>query len=208
MTDNDQKPSRTPSRDQVEKVAALLGAGATAGTALAAVAVAAGAGVVPVAVAAIAASTVITQGIAVFVRKRQQEQQESGVLKNVVAEWTMQLGAAVRGGGDDQSWLVPMDSEAVFAQLVGRPRRGLEAWPELNVSKRGEVLAVSLWLPDHTPTGTQVTAVVEGGLAPVRVALTVSENSDEGAVELVGVGTVPGLPDRPRIILQATSDEH
>lgn len=207
MTDNDQRPSKMPSRDQVEKVAALLGAGATAGTALAAVAVAAGAGVVPVAVAAIAASTVITQGIAVYVRKWQQEQQKSGVLKNVVAEWTTQLGAAVRGGDDNRSWLVPMDSEAVFVQMVGRPRRGLEAWPELKVSKRGHVLALSLWLPDHTPTGTQVTAVVEGGLASVRVALTVSENSGEDGVELVGVGTVPGLPDHPRIILQATRDE-
>ena len=122
-------------------------------------------------------------------------------LREALASWEADLGAGVRDAGD-QRWLSPVDDEETFRLLVGRPRRGVEAWPELSVSRTGEAVSLSVWLPSYAADEVRATAVLWFGPAPVSVELVVSADSDEDGVELVGTVTVIDAAGRPRVGLR------
>ncbi|MFI5546106.1 hypothetical protein ACIA6E_20290 [Streptomyces sp. NPDC051815] len=87
--------------------------------------------------------------------------------------WSLELcTSTVRATGTARRTVRSVEDAAFFSAVVGRPREGLEPWPEvvLGFDAEGPELTAMLALPSPPPDGVCVTAVVrwEGGAVEAR----------------------------------------
>ncbi|MBO3089477.1 hypothetical protein [Cellulomonas dongxiuzhuiae] len=84
---------------------------------------------------------------------------------------------------------LPLESEDLFRELLGRPRVETDGWPALTLTLDGHRLTVDLWLPaEPARPVTAARVVVPTSSGPVEVALTGID-----ALQVAGtVGFAPG----------------
>jgi hypothetical protein len=86
--------------------------------------------------------------------------------RTVLASWSLELtAAAVRAHGAEWRVVRPINDQEFFAAATGRPRVGLDPWPDVQLAispDQGELRAV-LSLPNRPPRGTAVLIVASHG---------------------------------------------